>query len=122
MLRWSIGRQPLEWTDRVLDTVNLAEEIKTMLKRDLRRDGQPRSPEAQQRLVANLEAMVEAWAPELQAKFVGNANEVGKIEGVCELLGIEMTEERRQQLDTLDKDGLQALLASIKRDRAWPRS
>lgn len=127
MLQWSLGRQPPEWVDRVLEVVNLSEEIKTMLKRGLRSDGQTRSPEGHRNLVANLEAMVEAWAPELQAKLEDRgarqamrAGEVKAIETACELLGIELTEARRGQIAGLDLAGLRGLLADLKARRAWP--
>ncbi len=39
---------------------------------------------------------------------------------LCEVLGIELTEERHAYLDGLDLPGLSALRAQIKERRAWP--
>ena len=98
-----------------------------MLKRDLRSDGQPRSPEAQQRLVANLEAMVEAWAPEVATRITAEAVEETRkaerraaIESVCDVLGIEMNAPRRAHLASLDVAALRDLLSAIKSTRTWP--
>ena len=52
---------------------------------------------------------------------------VGKAEGLrvavadlCELLGIAPTTARRRQLAALDLEGLEALRAQLKQQRAWP--
>jgi hypothetical protein len=42
------------------------------------------------------------------------------IEVACELLGIELTDERRARLIDLDVSGLEALLAQIRAQRRWP--
>jgi hypothetical protein len=42
------------------------------------------------------------------------------IEVACDLLGIELTEERRARLIGLDASGLEALLAQIRAQRRWP--
>jgi Putative restriction endonuclease len=42
------------------------------------------------------------------------------IETICELLGIELTAERRSGLAELDVPGLAALLARLRADRRWP--
>lgn len=39
---------------------------------------------------------------------------------LCEVLGVEMSEERRAQVTALDLAGLQALRAQLKQRRAWP--
>ncbi len=39
---------------------------------------------------------------------------------LCELLGIELTEERRQALSAADLSGLEALRKRIKQERRWP--
>ena len=41
------------------------------------------------------------------------------ITDLCEILGIEMTAERRAQIERLDLAGLSALRAHIKTARAW---
>ncbi len=123
MLLWALGRQPLEWVSRVLEMVSLTEEIKTMLKHDIREYGHPDNPEAHQRLVEILEVMVETWAPEVGTKLAAEAVEAERrasIETVCEVLGIEMNAARRAHLAGLDLDALRDLLATIKSTRAWP--
>jgi len=42
------------------------------------------------------------------------------IEGLCTVLAIESTEERRRHLDSLDADGLTSLFAEIQQQKAWP--
>jgi hypothetical protein len=42
------------------------------------------------------------------------------VETACELLNIELTEERRAHLATLDLPGLEALRAELKATKAWP--
>jgi predicted transposase/invertase (TIGR01784 family) len=42
------------------------------------------------------------------------------IEAICELLGIELSAERREKLDTLDAPGLDALFKALKSERRWP--
>jgi predicted transposase/invertase (TIGR01784 family) len=41
------------------------------------------------------------------------------IETACELLGIELSEERRAELDAMDALALDALLKAIRRDKRW---
>jgi hypothetical protein len=42
------------------------------------------------------------------------------LEAACDLLGIDLGEERRAQLATLDAAGLEALLTRLRIDRRWP--
>ncbi|MEZ4309577.1 MAG: hypothetical protein R3F14_16190 [Polyangiaceae bacterium] len=42
------------------------------------------------------------------------------LEGLCTVLGIELTQERMRHLDSLDADGLSALFAHLQERRAWP--
>jgi hypothetical protein len=42
------------------------------------------------------------------------------IEIACELLGIELTGERRARLNELDASSLEALLAQLRTERRWP--
>jgi predicted transposase/invertase (TIGR01784 family) len=42
------------------------------------------------------------------------------IEGLCNVLAIERTEERSHHLDSLDADGLTALFARLQERKAWP--
>lgn len=42
------------------------------------------------------------------------------IEGLCNVLAIELTEGRRRHMDTLDADGLSALFARLQERKAWP--
>jgi Putative restriction endonuclease len=42
------------------------------------------------------------------------------LEAVCELLGLELGEERRAFLETLDTAGLDALLTRLRVERRWP--
>jgi len=42
------------------------------------------------------------------------------IESLCEVLGIEVTAERRRHLDALDAAGIDALLTTIRVERRWP--
>jgi predicted transposase/invertase (TIGR01784 family) len=46
--------------------------------------------------------------------------ERGRILELCEVLGIELTEARRAQIDGLDRAGLGALRKEIKAKRGWP--
>lgn len=39
---------------------------------------------------------------------------------LCEAYGVELTDERRAHLDTLDHDGLDVLRAALKQSRSWP--
>ncbi len=63
-----------------------------------------------------------------EAKGEAKGKAEGKAEGlrtaiaaVCELLGIAIDEERGAELGGSSPGALEALLASIRRDRAWPR-
>ncbi|MFO0658766.1 MAG: hypothetical protein U0165_02885 [Polyangiaceae bacterium] len=40
---------------------------------------------------------------------------------LCELLGIEMTEERREEIERLDLEGLNALRLHLKAHHEWPQ-
>lgn len=42
------------------------------------------------------------------------------VEMLCSVLGIELTEERRHQLTSLDSDGLTNLLAHLREKKGWP--
>ncbi|MFO0587876.1 MAG: Rpn family recombination-promoting nuclease/putative transposase [Polyangiaceae bacterium] len=42
------------------------------------------------------------------------------IEGLCNVLAIELTEERKRRLDSLDAEGLTGLFAHLQQRRAWP--
>jgi Uma2 family endonuclease len=42
------------------------------------------------------------------------------IEDLCEVLGVELTDERRRHLEQLDAQGLTALRATLKTSRGWP--
>lgn len=47
----------------------------------------------------------------------------GLAEGIvvaCELLGIELTPERRARMNELDASGLEALLAQLRAERRFP--
>jgi hypothetical protein len=44
------------------------------------------------------------------------------IEDLCELLGIELTDVRRAQLEALDLAALDAVRVALKQKRAWPES
>jgi hypothetical protein len=39
---------------------------------------------------------------------------------LCELLGVELSAERRAHLAALDLPGLEALRANLKATKAWP--
>ena len=39
---------------------------------------------------------------------------------VCEVLGIELSDQQRASLDAMDIAALEALRAQIKRERRWP--
>jgi hypothetical protein len=43
------------------------------------------------------------------------------VEAVCEVLGIEIDEERKNTLRRLDVDGLTALLGRLRSECQWPR-
>lgn len=44
------------------------------------------------------------------------------IQDMCEVLGIQITEKRRELLDELDLDELESLRQKIRQERAWPAS
>jgi hypothetical protein len=43
------------------------------------------------------------------------------VEDLCEVLGVELTEERKAHLAGLDLAGLEALRRHLKTHRSWPR-
>jgi predicted RNA polymerase sigma factor len=45
----------------------------------------------------------------------------GRVEDLCEVLGVELTEERKAHLAGLDLAGLEALRRHLKTHRSWPR-
>ncbi len=53
----------------------------------------------------------------LEAKIEGL---VQAIEAMCDILAIELTEERRSFLATLDASGHESVLAGLRTDRRWP--
>ena len=75
---------------------------------------------------------------QLEAKFQAHVKKCrdegrdeGRVEGrveerrlaildLCELLGIDVTPERRRDVESLDLDGLDALRLHLKAQRAWP--
>ncbi len=42
------------------------------------------------------------------------------VDTICELLGVELDEERKDDLQRLDVDGLTALLGRLRSERQWP--
>jgi Uma2 family endonuclease len=84
-------------------------------------------PEAEE-LVAKLESIVsdllaraedaEKRAAELQRELVLGLKQ--GVESLCDVLGIELSAERRGHLDALDAAGLSALLTQIRALRRWP--
>ena len=42
------------------------------------------------------------------------------VEAVCEALGVELDDERKNALRRLDVDGLTALLGRLRSERQWP--
>jgi hypothetical protein len=42
------------------------------------------------------------------------------VDDLCEVLGVEVTDERRAHLAALDLAGLEALRAELKAKKAWP--
>lgn len=42
------------------------------------------------------------------------------VEDLCEVLGIELTPERRTQIAGMGADALDALRAALKKGRTWP--
>lgn len=74
-----------------------------------------------------LEAMLNLEHFKKQTPFYLGGKADGFKEGLketivdlCEVLGIEVTEERRVDLNTRDMAGLTELRAAIKQQRAWP--
>jgi hypothetical protein len=43
------------------------------------------------------------------------------IANLCEMLGVDLSEERQQHLAALDLDGVEALRRDLKEKNAWPR-
>jgi Uma2 family endonuclease len=88
-------------------------------------------PEAEE-LVAKLESMVAdllARAEDAEKRAAAEAERAEElhrqglragVESLCDVLAIELSAERRAQLEALDAAGLSALLATIRRDRRWP--
>jgi Uma2 family endonuclease len=91
-------------------------------------------PEAEE-LVAKLESMLggllaraedaekraaadAARAADLQIQLVSGLKK--GVESLCDVLGIELSAERRDHLDALDAAGLETLLMKIRTERRWP--
>ena len=71
---------------------------------------------------AGVEARREGLA-EGEKKGLAEGEKKGRREAValaCELLGIELTAERRARVDGLDAAGLEALLAALRAERRFP--
>ena len=86
-----------------------------------------RTEDAEQRAAAEAEraaaeaqrAVAEALrASTLERRLLVDLRQ--SIEGMCELLSIEIGPERRAQLEALDINGLEALRALVQRERRWP--
>lgn len=83
---------------------------------------------AAEELVAKLESIVtdlltrvesaERRAAEAEAERIIGLR-MG-VESLCDVLGVELSAERRAHLETLDAAGLSALLAMIRKSRRWP--
>jgi hypothetical protein len=100
-----------------------AEELVTKLQSMV--DGlHARAEEAELRAAAEAErATAEAErADELGRQLVKTREETLRlgIEGLCEVLAIELPAERRSQLDALDATGLEALQRTLRAERRWP--
>jgi hypothetical protein len=94
--------------------------------------------EATRRRLMNFEQMVEQETQRLIEFGKADGLREGKAEGLreglhegtvalreavgdlCELLGVELTEARRQHLASLDLAGLQQLRVALKATRSWP--
>jgi hypothetical protein len=76
-----------------------------------------RAEEAEQRAAIETER-----ADELERQLVTTREETLRfgIEGLCEILAIELSAERRAQLDALDAIGLDALQRALRAQRRWP--
>ena len=79
----------------------------------------------------DFEQMVEQETQRLRDEGKSDGLRKGKADGLreglreavvdlCELLGIELTEARQQQLADLDLVGLRSLRAQLKAARSWP--
>jgi Uma2 family endonuclease len=83
-----------------------------------------RAEEAEQRAAIEAERAEAAAtrADELERRLVKTREETLRlgIEGLCEILGIELHGERRVQLDALDAIGLDALQRTLRAERRWP--
>ena len=80
---------------------------------------------------AQIPGVVRLASPVGRRLKIDDGQAAGKAEGeakgqreamadLCEVLGIELTEGRRAQLDALDLDGLNALRTHLKTHRGWP--
>lgn len=90
-----------------------------------------RTEEAEQRAATEAErAATEAEradaattrAEQLERQVVKTREETLRlgIEGLCEVLAIDLPGERRAQLDALDATGLEALQRALRAERRWP--
>jgi Uma2 family endonuclease len=83
-----------------------------------------RAEEAEQRAAAEAERADAATtrADEFERQLVKTREETLRlgIEGLCDVLAIELDEERRTQLDVLDATGLEALQRALRAARRWP--
>ena len=84
-----------------------------------------RVEEAEQRAAAEAEQRAAAEAEradDLERQLVKMREETLRfgIEGLCEILAIELYAERRAQLDALDAIGLEALQRTLRAERSWP--
>lgn len=74
-------------------------------------------------LVAKNNPVLASLKAEGEKKGLAEGEKKGLQQGIstaCELLGIELTPERRARMNELDAAGLDALLAGLRTERRWP--
>lgn len=101
-LRFLYGMAPVPEAEELVTT--LQSMVDTLLTR---------SEEAERRAAAEAER-----AAELEKQIIEGLKE--GIESLCEVLGIELSAERRSHLDTLDRAGLHEVMTKIRAERRWP--
>lgn len=144
LVRWSLGRRPVAWVARVLEWSSMSPELIRELEAEMKAYGLKRGETEEEREQKRRTAkLVLLMAPEVEAEVRAEGAREGEARGVregearglregkaagvreavedlCELLGVELTGERRAQVERLDLEGLEALRAHLKLHRGWP--
>jgi hypothetical protein len=126
LVRWAMGKRPVAWVTRLLGWSSMSPELVRELEEEMRAYGLKRGEteeeqERNRRTVKLMLLMVPEVGEELAREVKADGMRTA-VRDLCELLGVEVTEERRAHLAALDLPGLEALRAHLKTHKDWPRS